>query len=170
MPSIAERAGGPQLLVALPVVAGLAALGWWLRRRSRRPAKADPWPPPRIVPAAEPPPGDGHVAVLEWRPNDGRPGEQIELTLADTTIGRDPEAVDIIIDDPGLSRLHARIRRTATGDYWLYDEGSESGTYLNYERLGLAPRQIQHNDVVQLGRVTLRFRLELPGTGDKQTQ
>ncbi|WP_432214593.1 FHA domain-containing protein, partial [Salmonella enterica] len=68
--------------------------------------------------------------------------------MADTTIGRDPEAVDIIIDDPGVSRLHARIRRAATGDYWLYDEGSESGTYLNYERLGLAPRQIQHNDIV----------------------
>lgn len=163
VPSITERAGGLQLLIALPAVAGLAALGWWLRRRSRHPAKADPSTPPRIAPAVEPPPADGHVAVLEWRPNDGRPGEQIELPLADTTIGRDPEAVDIIIDDPGVSRLHARIRRAATGDYWLYDEGSESGTYLNYERLGLAPRQIQHNDIVQLGRVTLRFRLELPG-------
>lgn len=160
-PSISDLPGGPQLLIALPVVAGLAAVGWWMRRRKRRPAKSDP-PPPRIVAAVEPPPADGHVAVLVWQPDDGLPGEQIELTAADVTIGRDPEAVDIIIDDPGISRLHARIRRAATGEYWLYDEGSAAGTALNYERLGLAPKQLQHNDVVQLGRVTLRFRLELP--------
>lgn len=92
-------------------------------------------------------------------------GEQIELTAADVTIGRDDTAVDIIVDAPSISRLHARIRRTAEGEYWLYDEGSEAGTFLNYERLGLAPRPLQHNDVVQLGRVTLRFRLELPRPG-----
>lgn len=161
-PSISELPGGPQLLIAMPLIAGAAAVGWWLRRRSRRPATSEPLPPPRIVPADESPPVDGHVAVLVWQPDDGRPSEQIELTAADVTLGRDPEAVDIIIEDPGISRLHARIRRTATGEYWLYDEGSEAGTALNYERLGLAPRQLQHNDVVQLGRVTLRFRLELP--------
>lgn len=160
-PSISELPGGPQLLIAMPLIAGAAAVGWWLHRRSRRPAASET-PPPRIVPAAEPPPADDHVAVLVWQPDGRRPSEQIELTVADVTLGRDPEAVDIIIDDPGISRLHARIRRTATGEYWLYDEGSEAGTALNYERLGLAPRQLQHNDVVQLGRVTLRFRLELP--------
>ena len=29
--------------------------------------------------------------------------------------------------------------------------------------MGLAPRPLQHGDVVQLGRLTLRFRLELAG-------
>ena len=40
---------------------------------------------------------------------------------------------------------------------------SAAGTFLNHEPLGLAPRPLSHNDVIQLGRVTLRFRLEMPG-------
>ncbi|MBP6786898.1 MAG: FHA domain-containing protein [Candidatus Promineofilum sp.] len=146
--------------VLLPVV---AAGVWWLRRRARPVAAAEPSPGPSIVAAEDAAPVDGHVAVLSWQPDDGDgDGEQIELTATDITIGRDETAVDIIVDAPSISRLHARIRRTAEGEYWLYDEGSEAGTFLNYERLGLAPRPLQHNDVVQLGRVTLRFRLELP--------
>jgi len=120
---------------------------------------------PRIVPAADPRPNDGHVAVLAWQATDGSLGDQIELAAADVTLGSDAEAVDIIIDAPGVSRLHARIRRTAAEEYWLYDEGSAAGTFLNYERLALAPKLLQHNDVVQLGQVTLRFRLELPTWG-----
>ncbi len=88
------------------------------------------------------------------------------MTAADVTIGRDAAAVDVVLDAPGVSRLHARIRRDAAGEYWLYDEGSEQGTFLNYERLGLAPRRLQHNDVVQLGALGLRFRLELRGETD----
>ncbi len=146
----------PLLLLAL---AGGALL--WATRRARRGPAATPAPvaapPPR-------PPREGHVAVLEWAAAGGEAaGEAIELTADNVTLGREPGAVDIIIDDPGVSRLHARIRRDATGVYWLYDEGSAAGTFLNYEQLGLAPRPLQHGDVVQLGRVTLRFRLELPG-------
>ncbi len=164
-PPLGQRLGrlGPvALLAALPV---LAAVLWWLRRRARPPAPAEPSPGSPIVAAEDAAPVDGHVAVLSWQPDDGGDGEQIELTAADVTIGRDEAAVDIIVDAPSISRLHARIRRTAEGEYWLYDEGSEAGTFLNYERLGLAPRPLQHNDVVQLGRVTLRFRLELPRPG-----
>ncbi|MCA9865607.1 MAG: FHA domain-containing protein, partial [Anaerolineales bacterium] len=145
----------------LPV---LAAVAWWLWRR-RPAASIEPTPTLPIIAAEDAAPDDGHVAVLSWQPDDGGMGEQIELTAADVTIGRDDTAVDIIVDAPSISRLHARIRRTAEGEYWLYDEGSEAGTFLNYERLGLAPRPLQHNDVVQLGRVTLRFRLELPRPG-----
>ena len=79
------------------------------------------------------------------------------------TLGREADAVDVVVDGAGVSRLHARIRRDDAGAYWLYDEGSAAGTFLNYEQLGLAPRPLQHGDVVQLGRVTLRFRLELAG-------
>jgi hypothetical protein len=161
-PPLSEQIDGPLLpvLLLITLVAAVALVIWW-RRRKPPPAGGDEMPPAPIVAAADPLPADGHVAVLVWQAGDGSYSEQIELTMADVTIGRDQEAVDIIIDEPSISRLHARIRRTATEEYWLYDEGSAAGTFLNYERLGLAPRQLQHNDVVQLGRVTLRFRLEL---------
>lgn len=164
-PSLGERLGDPLLPAMLVVAIILAVVLFWLRRRRSRPAAVPESVIPRVIPATGPPAGDDHVAVLEWSAGDAGYRDQIELTQADVTIGSDPDAVDIIIDDAGISRLHARIRRAATtGEYWLYDEGSVAGTYLNYERLGLAPRSLQHNDIVQLGRVTLRFRLELPGS------
>ncbi|HSM56474.1 MAG TPA: FHA domain-containing protein, partial [Candidatus Sulfomarinibacteraceae bacterium] len=54
--------------------------------------------------------------------------------------------------------LHASIRRRGN-TFWLYDEGSERGTLLNYERLGLAPKALADGDEIQLGRVRMRFRL-----------
>ncbi len=167
VPPLSERLDGPLLptllILALAVIAGGAVVV--LRRRAAKALPATEAPVPRIVPAAGPRPTDGHVAVLAWQATDGSLGDQIELAAADVTLGRDPEAVDIIIDAPGVSRLHARIRRTAAEEYWLYDEGSAAGTFLNYERLALAPKMLHHNDVVQLGQVTLRFRLELPTWG-----
>ena len=167
-PPLSERLDGPLLpvLLILALVAVVAGTIAGLRRRAAKSPSAAEVAVPRIVPAADPRPADGHVAVLVWQAKDGSLGDQIELTAADVTLGCDPEAVDIIIEAPGISRLHARIRRTATEEYWLYDEGSAAGTFLNYERLALAPKMLQHNDLVQLGQVTLRFRLELPAQGE----
>lgn len=64
-----------------------------------------------------------------------------------------------------LASLHARIRHQEE-EYWLFDEGSAEGTYLNYERLGLAPRILQDGDVVQFGTVSYRFRLRPEGYQD----
>mgnify|MGYP001249996050 CR=1 FL=1 len=166
-PPLSERLDGPLLpaLLLLSMVVVASAFVW--RRRASRPAQAA-GEMPRVVAATEPRPADGHAAMLAWQAADGTLGDQIELTAADVTIGRDPEAVDIIIDEPSVSRLHARIRRSTSGEYWLYDEGSAAGTFLNYERLALAPKPLQHNDVVQLGRVTLRFRLELLAVGREE--
>ena len=168
VPPLSERLDGPLLPVLLILALAAAAGGAVvvLRRRAAKATPAAEAPVPRIVPAADPRPTDGHVAVLAWQATDGSLGDQIELAAADVTLGSDAEAVDIIIDAPGVSRLHARIRRTAAEEYWLYDEGSAAGTFLNYERLALAPKLLQHNDVVQLGQVTLRFRLELPTWGE----
>ena len=158
---VVETAPGPTRFI-LPGLALALAGGvlLWAARRARRGTAAPPAPP--VVPPP-PPPREGHVAVLEWAAAGEGRGEAIELLADNVTLGREAGAVDIVLDDPVVSRLHARIRRDATGVYWLYDEGSAAGTFLNYEQLGLAPRPLQHGDVVQLGRLTLRFRLELAG-------
>lgn len=158
LPVVAEPA--PNLFSFLLPAALLAAAGGgllWAARRARGKPVAAPAP---AAPPPPPPPGDDHVPVLEWR-SAANEVEQIELLAGNVTFGRDPEAVDIVLDDPSVSPLHARIRRHDDGVYWLYDEGSVLGTFLNYERLGLAPRPMRHGDAVQIGRVSLMFRLEI---------
>jgi len=50
------------------------------------------------------------------------------------TIGRSPEAT-VMVDDPGVSRLHARIRRNEAGAFEVEDLGSKNGTFLNGTRI-----------------------------------
>lgn len=143
------------------VVIGLGVFAW-VRRRAVREARrrAALVVPPPIV--EQPKRSDDHVPYLERLDASGRIVDRTQITGADLSIGRDPAHAALVIDDPTVSRLHARIRRNVGNEYWLYDEGSSAGTYLNYERLGLAPRQMHHGDPVTIGRVPFRFALELP--------
>lgn len=86
------------------------------------------------------------------------------LDRSNTTIGRDAQRVQLYLADDSVSALHARIRRHQ-GAYWLYDEGSQQGTLLNHERLGLAPRVLHHKDEIQIGR--LRFVFLVVKVGDE---
>jgi len=90
------------------------------------------------------------VATLTWTGVDG----SMELSLADeTSIGRAPENT-IILADPRLSKIHARILRE--GDGWvLQDAGSRNGSRVNgQERSRCA---LEDGDVVKLGPVELVF-------------
>ena len=73
-------------------------------------------------------------------------------------IGRDETEATIVLTAKSIARLHARIVRQ-NDKYWLYDEGSAHGTYLNYTRLGLAPQAITDNDIISIGRLQFRFKL-----------
>ena len=50
------------------------------------------------------------------------------------TIGRSPDAT-VMVDDAGVSRLHARIRRSEAGTFEVEDLGSKNGTFLNGARI-----------------------------------
>ena len=93
----------------------------------------------------------------------------IPLSGKNIAIGRDSKLVQIIFEDKSVSRLHARIIKKG-GSYQLYDEGSASGTYLNFEQLSLEPQPLQENDDVHIGRVHLRFRLAEEVGEDDATQ
>ena len=98
------------------------------------------------------------ILVARLEPVAEASADVIEISGKNMTVGKDEELADIVISNPSLSLLHARIRHQED-DYWLFDEGSAEGTYLNYERLGLAPRSLHDGDVVQFGTISYRFRL-----------
>jgi pSer/pThr/pTyr-binding forkhead associated (FHA) protein len=73
-------------------------------------------------------------------------------------LGRDGEMATAVLADRSVARLHARVK-WGDGRYWLTDEGSDTGTLLNHERLGLSPRLLADGDEIRLGRVRLQFTL-----------
>ena len=82
--------------------------------------------------------------------------KRIALEPGETVIGRDPGA-GLFIDDPSVSRRHARIvvtSDTAT----LEDLGSKNGTYLG-DRKVEAPVPLDDGARIRIGTVALTFRM-----------
>jgi hypothetical protein len=96
--------------------------------------------------------------TLLWLDDALQVKQRFPLEADHITLGRAATEGQIGLADRSVSPLHARIR-WRNGQYWLYDEGSTSGTFLNHERLGLGPRPLTDGDLIQLGRVALRVEL-----------
>jgi pSer/pThr/pTyr-binding forkhead associated (FHA) protein len=77
------------------------------------------------------------------------------LTKPETTVGR-AEGVDIaMFGDKDCEKLHAKIV-LKSGRYYLVDNGTPGGTFLNGERIS-GPAPLKSGDLIQCGRSTLRF-------------
>jgi hypothetical protein len=71
-----------------------------------------------------------------------------------TTVGRNADCV-LVLEEPFVSGNHAAL--TLEHDrWWLRDQGSTNGTFVNGARITGAT-SIQSGDIVQFGRVKLRF-------------
>jgi hypothetical protein len=149
-------------LLAVGVAALLILL---LLRRRRRKTEPEPAAEPDDLPQALPLPEERPSAeaplYTAWlEPLGSIPPEPVQLAQGNVILGRDESVAQIVLDDKSVARLHARIA-WQNGRYWLYDEGSAQGTYLNYTRLGLSPQAMSDGDVVGVGGVQFRFTLRL---------
>ena len=81
-------------------------------------------------------------------------GVSTALAKPSVTIGRLPEC-DVVVDDAGVSRQHARIRRTE-GGFVLTDLGSTNGTMVNGEPI--QEHVLEHGDRITIGETELEFR------------
>src|SRR3954452_24211090 len=68
-------------------------------------------------------------------------------------LGREQGSADLVIDDPGVSRRHARILPGAVG-VGVEDLASSNGTYVNGERIS-GPVELGAGDEVQIGTTVL---------------
>ena len=94
--------------------------------------------------------------------------KSVEFSQPEVLIGRSPEC-DLVLDQPGMSRKHALIRR-AGGGWIIVDQGSRNGIYVNRRRV--TQQAIHDGDRISPGPealtpVALTFH-ELPGGGSPE--
>jgi pSer/pThr/pTyr-binding forkhead associated (FHA) protein len=70
-------------------------------------------------------------------------------------IGRDPDST-IFLDNPGVSRRHAKIQRTSEG-YHIYDLQSGNGTFVNEKKV--AHVKLHNGDVIRISKFALELAL-----------
>ncbi len=102
-------------------------------------------------------PALAYLIVQKSHATGPRVGERLPLRAA-SSIGRDA-GNDVVINDDAASARHALIQ-LSDGSWWVEDQGSTNGTLLNGARLGRRER-IRDGDVVDIGRVALRFEATL---------
>ena len=100
--------------------------------------------------AVEALPAGTALLVVKRGPN---AGSRFLLDNDLTTAGRHPES-DIFLDDVTVSRRHAEFYREG-GKFTVRDVGSLNGTYVNRERIEVAP--LNGGDEVQVGKFRLVF-------------
>jgi len=104
-------------------------------------------------------------AYLVRLKGDGQPvtAPPIPLTGSEMTFGTDPTQATHVLDDPSVSPLHARLKKERDGSFYLLDQNSTAGTWVNYETLtDRPPRRLQHGDIIHFGQLSYRFMLRKP--------
>jgi hypothetical protein len=159
------------VLMLVVIVGGRLRMPSAKDRRKARKAETDPVTQPVIVTAEKA--RETKSSPLSWlrvRPviapayfsrvtPDGQamPGAPIALTAREATFGTDPVQATNVLDDPSVSPLHCRLRQDDRGNFTIYDQGSVSGTWVNFEAVGREGKRLAHGDIVNIG--TLSYRL-----------
>ncbi len=78
---------------------------------------------------------------------------EIPLTSNRLTLGRTDEA-DVVINDTGLSRVHASINRDGDS-VWVIDEGSTNGTFVKGAPVPSTGSVLKDGDEIDLGQTTI---------------
>jgi FHA domain len=90
--------------------------------------------------------------ALVVRSGGGRAGEIFPLD-GETTVGRSPDC-GIFLDDVTVSRKHA-ILHERDGHFFIEDQGSLNGTFVNRKRVESA--QLEDGDELQVGKYRLTY-------------
>jgi hypothetical protein len=152
---------GPLVAVAAVLVAGsVLAVGLVALGRRARPERTELAHPPRLNPLKrtriqKQPIGPAEAHLIPVVPR----GPAVPLLGLDIVLGRDPSLAAVVLDDPSVDGMHARLIRQAGGSYLLRDQGSIAGTWVNYHLVPEGGRVLEHGDLLQLGRVEFRFQV-----------
>lgn len=108
----------------------------------------------------------GPKALAFLRPvedeNENASSTPIAITNDEVTIGRDPNLVTLVLNDPSVDDLHARLFHQPDGSFRIVDVNSVAGTWVNYSQISPEGSLLEHGDLVNIGRICFRFSLRNP--------
>jgi hypothetical protein len=100
------------------------------------------------------------IAYLEVLRNGEKEGSRVQLTEPSCFIGRGPQGVHVIADQPSVSRVHVEIRREE-GGFMALDVGSRNGTFFNAEpMIAFQPYPLSAGDTIRLPGLQLIYRIQ----------
>lgn len=85
--------------------------------------------------------------------------DEIPVGNMSLTFGSDAKKSKVVLQSAAVSGLHARISQDDQGHFRLHDEGSGSGTWLNYAPVSQFGAKLEHGDLVQFGPISYRFEI-----------
>lgn len=170
-PPPAPAAGQPALSLGHIAATGAAILALlvgifvFVRRRGAAPPPAAQTPAAAASPAAPavpPPPGRGSLPdawLVDINGLSNEPPRRLSAKplMVGRIAGSDPDYLDYyVVNKATVGRRHAVIKQKDQG-YWLVDQGSVNGTYVNDERVA-GERQLRHGDRIKFHKFEFEFQ------------
>ncbi|MBS3754008.1 MAG: FHA domain-containing protein, partial [Anaerolineales bacterium] len=88
----------------------------------------------------------------------------LPISSKEENFGRNPHQTTILVDHPSVSGLHARLSVKSNTEFQLSDEGSQAGTWVNFQEIPEKyPVSIQDGDIIHFGKIGFQFRSTKPG-------
>lgn len=93
----------------------------------------------------------------------------VVLDRKEWVIGCDPIQARLVIANAALDDVHARLSHMEQGDYWLRDQNSIAGTWVNFAPITTKGVKLRHGDLIHFAKALYRFELSHP-TDDPEIQ
>ena len=160
----APPASSVRLMGGAALVAVLAVLGvWFARRKKQAPAAPEP-----VVSAAPVKARDIEAFLIDVHglTTEGARKLGEKPVMIGRTAGTDTDYLDyFVVNKATIGRRHAVIKQKDFG-FWLVDQGSVNGTYVNNERV-LGERQLKHGDRVKFHKFEFEFSYPAMADGSR---
>ncbi len=136
----------------------LALLGAWLFLRGRGARDPAPVASTKVAPTPAMKPKAGEAFLLDTHGLTSEPTRRLteKPVMIGRTAGTDTDYLDyFVVNKATIGRRHAIIKYKDFA-FWIVDQGSVNGTYVNSERV-LGERQLKHGDRVKLHKFEFEF-------------
>jgi hypothetical protein len=91
-----------------------------------------------------------------------RPENVRNINAKDVLFGSDPGQANIVLEEPSVESIHAHLWQTGNDDFYLADQDSVAGTWINYAPVSKEGSKLEHGDLIHIGRMGFRFTKSHP--------